>query len=69
LVSEGEGNDKPTPADDLRGAVEIKEEIHLNIKSTSADQVTPSMGTWSDKRERAEEEGMETNPSPSGKEE
>jgi hypothetical protein len=59
------GDDIPTPSDDLRGAVETKEEIHLNIKSTSADQGTSSKGTWSDKREKDEEEGRETDPSPS----
>jgi hypothetical protein len=46
-----------------------KEEIPLNIKSTSADLGSPSKGTWSDKSEGAEEEGMETGPSLSGKEE
>jgi hypothetical protein len=50
-VSEGEGDNIPTPSGDLRGVVETKEEIPLNIKSTSADQGTPSKGTWSDKRE------------------
>jgi hypothetical protein len=35
----------PTPSDDQRGAVERKEEITLKIKSTSADQGTPSTGT------------------------
>jgi hypothetical protein len=57
---EGEGDEMSTPSDDMRGAVEAKEEIPLNIKCTSADQVTSSKGTGSDKKERAEEEGMET---------
>jgi hypothetical protein len=42
LVSEGEGDDIPTPSDDQRGALERKEEIPLKIKSTSTDLVTPS---------------------------
>jgi hypothetical protein len=58
-VCEVEGDDIPTPSDDLRGALETKEEIPLKIKSTSADQGTPSKGTWSDKTERAEEEEKE----------
>jgi hypothetical protein len=68
-VSEGEGDDIPTPSDDLRGAAETKEEIPLRIKSTSADQGSPSKGSRSDKTERAKEEGMETDPSPSEKKE
>jgi hypothetical protein len=68
-VSEGEGDDIPTPTDHWRGAAERRKEIPLNVKSTSADQGTPSKGTRSDKRERAEEEGMETDSCPSKKKE
>jgi hypothetical protein len=53
-VSEGEGDDIPTSSDDQRGAVERKQEIPLNVKSTSADQGTPWKGTQFDKRERGE---------------
>jgi hypothetical protein len=48
-----------------RGAAETKEEIPLSIKFTSADQKTPSKGTWSDERKTAKEEGMGTDSSPS----
>jgi hypothetical protein len=65
LVSEGEGNDVPTPSDDQRGTADTKEEIPLSSKSTSADQGTLLKGNWSDKKERAKEEGMQTDPSPS----
>jgi hypothetical protein len=63
-VSEGEGDDIRTPSDDQRGAVERKGEIPLKMKSTNADQWTPSKGTRSDKRERGTEERMEIDPSP-----
>jgi hypothetical protein len=66
LIRATDNQGLPTPSDDQRGAVEGKEKIPLNVKSTSADQVTPSKGTQSDKRDRVEEEGMETDPSPSG---
>jgi hypothetical protein len=52
-VSEGEGDATNTPSDDRRGAVDAKEEIPPTIKSTSADQGTPSKGIWSDKKEKA----------------
>jgi cytoskeletal protein RodZ len=61
-ISEGEGNDIPTSSDDLRGAVETKEEIPSSTKFTCADQGTPSYETWSDKKERAEEEEIRTDP-------
>jgi hypothetical protein len=68
-VSEGGGGDITTSSDDQRGAIERKEKIPLRIKSTSADQGIPSKGTRSDKRERAKEEGMETDTSPNEKKE
>jgi hypothetical protein len=68
-VSEGEGDDIHTPSDDQRGAAVTEEEIPLSIKSTSAEQGTPSKGTWPDKRQRVKEEGMETDPFPSEKKE
>jgi hypothetical protein len=61
-VSEGEGDDIPTPSDDQRGAVERKVEIPLKIKYASADQGIPSKGTRSDKRERAKEERWRQTP-------
>jgi hypothetical protein len=64
-VSEGEGDGTPTPSDDRRGAADGKEETPPSIKSTSADQGTPLKGTLSDKKEKAKEEGMEPDPSPS----
>jgi hypothetical protein len=48
----------------MSGAAETKEAIPPSTESTCAEQGTPSKGTWSDKKERAEGEGMETNPSP-----
>jgi hypothetical protein len=63
-VSEREGYGTPTPSNDQRGAADAKEKTPLNIKSTSADQGTPSMGTWSDKKEKAEGEGMAKRPPP-----
>jgi hypothetical protein len=63
--SVSEGEEVPTPSDDLRGAAGRKEEIPLNIKSTSANEGTHLKGTWSDKMERAKGEGMETDLSPS----
>jgi hypothetical protein len=39
------------------------EKIPLSTKSTSADQGTSLKGTWSNKKEIAKEEGMETPPS------
>jgi hypothetical protein len=69
LVSEGAGDGiattSKTRSDDHRGAAETEEEIPLSIQSYFADQGTPSKGTWSDKRERAKEKGMETDHSPS----
>jgi hypothetical protein len=69
LVPEGEGDGIPTPSktwlDDQRGTMKMEEEIPLNMNSISADRGTPLKETWSDKKERAEEEGMETDPSPS----
>jgi hypothetical protein len=59
-VSEGEGDDIPTPSDDRQGAARKEEEIPLTTKSSSADQGTPLMGTRSDKREIAKKERMET---------
>jgi hypothetical protein len=44
-VSEGDGDGPPTPSDDRRGTTDAKEEIPPSIKSTSADQGTPSKGT------------------------
>jgi hypothetical protein len=52
-------NDIPTPSDDQRRGTEKKEEITLSIKCPSADQGTTSKGTWSDKRESAEEKKIE----------
>jgi hypothetical protein len=49
LVSEGEGDDIPTPSDDRQGAVGKEKEIPLVTKSTSADQGTSLKGTPSDK--------------------
>jgi hypothetical protein len=63
-VSEGEGDGLPTRSDDRGGPTYAKEEITPSIKSTSADQGTPSEGTWSDNKENAKEEGMETDPPP-----
>jgi hypothetical protein len=68
LVSEGEGDDTPTPSDYQRGSAVTEEEIPLSIKSTSAEHRTPSKGTWSDKR-GAKEKWMQTDPSPSEKKE
>jgi hypothetical protein len=39
-VSEGEGDDIPTPSDDRQGAARKEEEIPLIRKSSSADQGT-----------------------------
>jgi hypothetical protein len=64
-VSEGEGNGTPAPSEDQGGAADAREEISSIIKSTSADQRTSLKGTWSDKKETAEKEGMETDPLPS----
>jgi hypothetical protein len=55
--------------DNQREAVETKEETTLNIKSISADQETPSKGFRSENRERAMEEGIQTEPSPIEKKE
>jgi hypothetical protein len=63
-VSEGEGDGTPTPSDDQRGAADARQEIPPSIKSTSADQGTSLKGTWSDKKETAKEEGVETEPPP-----
>jgi hypothetical protein len=68
-VSEGEGDDIPTPSDDRRGAAERKEEIPLRTKSISADKGVPSKGTRSDKRETAKEKRMETDSLPNDKNE
>jgi hypothetical protein len=38
----------------------MEEKIPRNMKSTSADQGTLLKGTWFDKKERAKEDGMET---------
>jgi hypothetical protein len=59
IVSTKSVSDTPTPSDDQRGVLERKEKITLKVKSTSADQGTPSKGTRSAKRERAKEERME----------
>jgi hypothetical protein len=64
-VSEGEGDGMPAPSEDRRGAAGAREEIPPNIKSTSADQRTSLKGTWSDKKERANEDGMKTDTLPS----
>jgi hypothetical protein len=64
-VSEEEGDGTPAPLEDLGAAADAREEISPNIKSTSADQGTSLKGTWSDKKETAKEEGMETDPLPS----
>jgi hypothetical protein len=64
FVSEGKGDGTPTPSDNRRGAAGAREEIPPSTKSTSADQGTSLKGTWSDKKETADEEGMETDPSP-----
>jgi hypothetical protein len=63
-VSEGEGDGTPTHLDDQGGATDAREEIPPTTKSTSADQGTSLKGTWSDKKETAKEEGMETDPLP-----
>jgi hypothetical protein len=42
-----------------RGAADAKDETPLSFKFTSADQGILSKITWSDKKEKAEEEGME----------
>jgi hypothetical protein len=60
-VSEGEGDGTPTPSDD-QGAADAREEIPSSIKSTSADQGTSLKGTWTNKKEIAKDEGMETDP-------
>jgi hypothetical protein len=62
--SEGEGDRTPTPSDDRGGATDAREEISPSTKSTPADQGTSLTGTWSDKKETAKEEGMETDPPP-----
>jgi hypothetical protein len=58
-VSEGGGDDIPTPSDDQQGAE----------KSSSADQGTPLMETKSDEMETAKEERMETDSPPNDKRE
>jgi hypothetical protein len=65
-VSEGEGDDIPTP-DDQQGAARKEEKIPLTTKSTSADQGTPLMGTRSDKTEKVNEERVETDSPPNEK--
>jgi hypothetical protein len=67
-VSEGEGNEVPTPLDERSRAVERKMEIPHRTESTHADQGTPLNRTQSEKREEVEEERMETHLSPIGKE-
>jgi hypothetical protein len=64
-VSEGKEDGTPTPLDNQRGAADAKEENPPCTKSTSADQRIASKETWSDKKEKANEQGMETDPSPS----
>jgi hypothetical protein len=59
--SEGEGDGTPTPSDDQREAVDAKEETP-SIKLSTADQGTPSKGTWSDKKEKAKEGGWRQTP-------
>jgi hypothetical protein len=68
-VSEGEGDDIPTPLDDRQGAARKEEEIPLITKSSSAHQGTPLMETRSDERETAKEERMETDSPPNDKKE
>jgi hypothetical protein len=65
----GEGDDISIPSDDHRGVLDRKKEFPLKIKSISADQGTPSKGTWPDKRERAKEGGIDTDPFPNEKKE
>jgi hypothetical protein len=65
-VSEGEGDEIPTPSDDQSRAVERKEEIPHETKSMHADQGTTLNGTQCDKRGEVKER-METEPSLIGK--
>jgi hypothetical protein len=58
-------SESPTLSDDQRGAADAKEETPPSTKSTSADQETPLKETLSDKKEKAEDKGMKTDPSPS----
>jgi hypothetical protein len=62
-VSEGEGDGTPAPSEDRGVEADTREEIPLNIKSTSLDQGTSLKGAGSDKKKTAKEEGMETDPS------
>jgi hypothetical protein len=64
LVSEGEEDGTSIPSDDRGGATDARQEIPPSTKSTSADQGTSLNGTWSDKKKRAKEEGMETDVPP-----
>jgi hypothetical protein len=68
-VSEGEGDDIPTPSDDRQGAARKKEEIPLIIISSSADRVTPLMETRYDESETTKEERTETDSPPNDKKE
>jgi hypothetical protein len=45
LVADGEGNGIPTPSDDLRGAVETKEEI-VRFEVFTAVTIMPYSGMW-----------------------
>jgi hypothetical protein len=50
--------------DDQGGATDAREEIPPSTKSTSADHGISLKGTWSDKKETENEEGMGTDPPP-----
>jgi hypothetical protein len=63
-VSEGEGDKIPTPSNNRKGAAGAREEIAPNTQSTLSDQGALLKNTKSDKKEKAEEEGMETDPPP-----
>jgi hypothetical protein len=63
-VSEGEGDDIPTPSDDGQAAAGKEEEIPLITKSSSADQGTTLMETQCGERETAKKERMETDSHP-----
>jgi hypothetical protein len=60
LGSEGEGDGTPAPLNDRKGTAGEREEIAPDTLSILLDQRTLSKDTQTDKKERAEEEGMET---------
>jgi hypothetical protein len=62
--SEGEGDETPAPSNDQKGAAGARKEIAPNTLSTFSDQGTLSKDTQTDKKKKAEEEGMETGPPP-----